>query len=137
MSEVVACDFSGVGCEDKFARELEAEHVHMNSQSHLSLTAASLVRENLQLRQALLNQKQEFVGKLEDQGVKLCSQDELLQAQERKIHDLQKLLQDHETTSWQLSSSGSRWVSRLSRVPVQSQPLSFILQYTCRLLFRC
>ena len=96
--EDVACEFSGVGCEDKFVRELEAEHVHMNSQSHLSLTAASLVRENLQLRQALLNQKQEFVGKLEDQGVKLCSQDELLQAQERKIHDLQKLLQNQEKT---------------------------------------
>ena len=33
--EEVACEFSGVGCEDKFVRELKEEHVHMNSQSLL------------------------------------------------------------------------------------------------------
>ena len=126
--EVVACDFSGVGCEDKFARELEAEHVHMNSQSHLSLTAASLVRENLQLRQALLNQKQEFVGKLEDQGVKLCSQDELLQAQERKIHDLQKLLQDQEKTIQHLDEELQAFREKQQKYVVELKGVAMSLQ---------
>ena len=92
--EEIACEFSGVGCKDKFARELEAEHVQNNSQSHLSSTAAALVRENLLLQQKLLDQKQMFEGKLEDQEKKLLKQDKLLQAQERKIHDQQKLLLD-------------------------------------------
>ena len=96
--EEVACEFSGVGCEDKCARELKEEHVHMNSQSHLSLTAASLVRENLLLQQKLLDQKQEFEGKLEDQEKKLQKQDKLLQAQKNKTQDQQKSLQNHETT---------------------------------------
>ena len=71
--EVVACELSGVGCEDRFVRELEAEHVQNNSQSHLSSTATALVRENLLLQQKLLDQKQEFEGKLEDQEKKLQS----------------------------------------------------------------
>ena len=31
--EEVACEFSGVGCEDRFLRENEEEHIHQKSQS--------------------------------------------------------------------------------------------------------
>ena len=126
--EEVACEFSGVGCEDKFVRELKEEHVQMNNQSHLSLTAASLVRENLQLWQALLNKKQEFVGKLEDQGVKLCSQDELLQAQERKIHDLQKLLQDQEKMIQHLDEELQAFREKQQKYVVELKGVAMSLQ---------
>ena len=100
----------------------------MNSQSHLSLTAASLVREKLQLRQTLLNQKQEFVRKLEDQGVKLCSQDELLQAQERKIHDLQKLLQDQEKTIQHLDEELQAFREKQQEYVVELKGVAMSLQ---------
>ena len=113
--EDVACEFSGVGCEDRFPRENEEEHIYHKSQSHLSMTAATLVTVNQQLQHRVQEQQdkiQDLEKKVQDQHQKIQDQDQKiqdqdqaqnmqyqekkLQKQDQKIQDLQKTLQAKE-----------------------------------------
>ena len=51
--EEVECEFSSVGCDDRFIREDQDEHSRQNSQKHLSLTASLAVETKEQLQQKL------------------------------------------------------------------------------------
>ena len=88
--EEVACEFSGVGCEDSFLRENEEEHIHQKSQSHLSMTAATLVTVNQQLQHRVQEQQdkiQDLEKKIQDQDQKIQDQDQVqkIQDQDQKI----------------------------------------------------
>ena len=48
--EEVGCEFSGVGCDDRFIREDQEEHTRQNSQKHLTLTASLAVETKEQLQ---------------------------------------------------------------------------------------
>ena len=95
--EEVACEFSGVGCEDRFLRENEEEHIHQKSQSHLSMTAATLVTVNQQLQHRVQEQQdniQDLEKKLQDQDQKILDQDQNIQDQNKKILDQYQKLQN-------------------------------------------
>ena len=72
--EEVECEFSGVGCEERFRREDQEEHTRQNSQKHLTLTA-SLAK---QLQQ-----------KLEEQDKK-HREEELTLRKKMEEHELEK-----------------------------------------------
>ena len=85
--EEVGCEFSGVGCDDRFRREDQEEHTRQNGQIHLTLTASLAVETKEQLQQKLLEQDE----KLKEQEKKLIEQ-------EKEIEDLnkaQQVLQQH------------------------------------------
>ena len=112
--EEVKCEFSDVGCEERFIREDQEEHTRQNYQRHLSLMAASTAETNRQMEKKLDNQIQKFekltleyeqkfqerfqqeqqlklkVGQLEQT---LVEQQQKMQDQEQK---LQQKLQDQE-----------------------------------------
>ena len=102
--EEVACEFSGVGCEDRFLRENEEEHIHQKSQSHLSMTAATLVTVNQQLQHRVQEQQdkiqdlekkiQDLEKKIQDQDQKILDQDQNMQDQNKKILDQDQKLQN-------------------------------------------
>ena len=74
--EEVGCEFSGVGCEERFRREDQEEHTRQNSQKHLTL-AASLAK---QLQQKL--EEQENKHREEKQVLKMK-----IEEQEKKIEE--------------------------------------------------
>ena len=46
LLEEITCEFSDVGCKQRFNRENQEEHVLENTQQHLSLAASQLVHSN-------------------------------------------------------------------------------------------
>ena len=104
--EEVVCEFSGMGCDKRFRREDQEEHIRQNSLKHLFMTAAASFKMNQKLQQKLLEeetklqkqegklQKQE--GKLQEQEGKLQEQEEKLQEQEGKLQEQEGKLQEQE-----------------------------------------
>ena len=83
--EEVGCEFSGLGCEERFKREDQEEHTRQNSQKHLTLTAS------------LAKQLQK---KLEEQDKKHREEELMLrkkmEKQEKKIEELEKKQREEE-----------------------------------------
>ena len=115
--EKVGCEFSGVGCDDRFRREDEKEHTKQNSQKHLTLTASLAVETKEQLQQKFLEQgkkhKEEEVKlnkkieklekkiaeeekKLKEEVLKLQRQEKKLGEQEKKLGEQEKKLGEQE-----------------------------------------
>ena len=95
--EDVGCDFSGVGCDDRFRREDQEEHTRQNSQKHLTMTASLAVETKEQIQQKLLEQdkkhkeeEEKLRQKIEEQEKKLHEQEEKLNEQEKKLEKLEK-----------------------------------------------
>ena len=102
--EEVECEFSGVGCDGKFRREDQEEHIRQNNQKHLAMTATTSVKMNQKLQQKLLEQEeklQEQEEKLQEKQQeqelkfknKFEEQEMRFQVLEQKFH---KLLQEQE-----------------------------------------
>ena len=80
----VECEFSGVGCEERFRREDQEEHTRQNSQKHLTLTASLAkqlqqeleeqdkkhMEEELTLRKKMEKQEKELEKKMVEQDKK-------------------------------------------------------------------
>ena len=81
--EKVGCEFSGVGCDDRFRRENQEEHTRQNSQKHLTLTASLAVETKEQLQQKLLEQDKKH--KEEEEKLR-----QKIEEQEKKIEELAK-----------------------------------------------
>ena len=87
--EEVECEFSGMGCDGKFRREDQEEHIRQNNQKHLAMTAATSVKMSqklLEQEEKLLEQELKFKNKFEEQEMRF-------QVLEQKFH---KLLQEQE-----------------------------------------
>ena len=109
--EEVECEFSGVGCDDRFRREVQEEHTRQNSQKHLTLTASLAVETKEQLQQKLLEQdekhneeREKLKRKVEEENVKvdikLQNQDQKhMEVEERlrqKVQELEKKTEEQE-----------------------------------------
>ena len=99
--EEVGCEFSGVGCNDRFRREVQEEHKRQNSQKHLTLTASLAVEAKEQLQQKLLEQdkkqgrgEERLRRKAEEQENKLKEEEKKLQSQERKLREQGKKIEE-------------------------------------------
>ena len=78
--EEVGCEFSGVGCDDRFRREDQEEHTRQNSQKHLTLTASLAVETKEQFQQKLLEQDK----KHKEEEEKLRKK---IEGQEKKVEE--------------------------------------------------
>ena len=65
--EEVQCVFSSAGCQAKFTRENEDEHMDQNTQKHLALMPAATLRISQDFEQKLQEQQEVFEKKLEQQ----------------------------------------------------------------------
>ena len=112
--EEVKCEFSDVGCGERFRREDQEEHTRQNYQRHLSLMAASTAEMNRQMEKKLDNQIQKFekltleyehkfqerFQQEQELKLKVGQQEQTLVEQQLKVQDqeqkLQQKLQDQE-----------------------------------------
>ena len=62
--QVVDCDFSYAGCNEKLLREDMEKHIEENTQKHLALMAAASMKMNREFEQKLQEQRDEFRGYL-------------------------------------------------------------------------
>ena len=88
--EDVECEFSGVGCEDRFSREEQEDHTRKNSRKHLNLTASLAVETREQLQDQLAKyreREQNLTQKLGEQDQKLKEQNQKLKEQEQKMEE--------------------------------------------------
>ena len=88
--EEVACQFVSVGCEDRFLRENEEDHMIQNTQSHLSMMSARLVTvdQRSACRERLQNEEvQKFKDDVEQQ---MNEKDRRLQEQAETINHLER-----------------------------------------------
>ena len=65
--EEVQCVFNSAGCQAKFIRENEDEHMDQNTQKHLALMPAATLRISQDFEQKLEEQQEVFGQKLEEQ----------------------------------------------------------------------
>ena len=86
----VGCEFSGVGCGDRFRREDQEEHTRQNSQTHLTLTAFSTMETKEKLQQKLLKHDEKHKEEEEKLKQKIEELEKKLDEQEKKL-DMQKL----------------------------------------------
>ena len=96
--EEIACEFSGVGCIQRFKREKEEEHVQENTQQHLSLAASQAIGTQQQLQHHQV-QFEEVQENLEEDNQK---QNNCLKEVEEKImediRDLRNIGQQQQQT---------------------------------------
>ena len=121
--EEIGCEFSGVGCEERFRREDQEDHIRQNSQKHLTLTASAaknlldwsikdkeekqlLKQTEEQHEQMLVEQerrlieqerksiKQEQMQKQQEQ--KLMEQEQKSKEQEQKLEEQKQKLEEQE-----------------------------------------
>ena len=83
--EEIDCSFKHTGCDAKFRREEEEQHMKVNSQTHLAMMATSMARMS-----------QEFQRKFHEQEEKLQTQERKLEEQERKLQEQERKLQQQE-----------------------------------------
>ena len=125
--EEVGCEFSGVGCDDRFIREDQEEHTRQNSQKHLTLTASVAVGTKEQLQQKLLEQdekhneeREKLKRKVEEEDanvdIKLQNQHQKhMEVEERlrqKVQELEKKTKEQES---KLEEQGKKLRKKLAQ----------------------
>ena len=97
--EEVGCEFSGVGCEERFRREDQEEHTTQNSQKHLTLTA-SLAQQLLQKleKQDKKHSEEELMmkKKIEEQEKKMEEHEKKIEQRERKMEEQDKKMEQQD-----------------------------------------
>ena len=90
--EEVECEFSDVGCVDRFRREDKEPHTTKNSQKHLILTASLAVQTREDFQEEL--QEQDNKHKAEEQKLKqkIEEQDKVIREQQQKLNEAEKKL---------------------------------------------
>lgn len=111
--EETQCQFSQVGCEAKFLRENEEQHMRENTSKHLSMMAAGMAKMSEAFQGALKEQEENFVKVLRQQEMRF---EELLQEQvmmfEEKLqeqkNDMKDKLREQEEKLEELEQNVSR-----------------------------
>ena len=87
--QVVDCDFSYAGCNEKLLREDMEKHIEENTQKHLALMAAASMKMSREFEQKLQEQRDEFRGYLEQKeretAEQLKQKDEQTKAVEERL----------------------------------------------------
>ena len=80
--EEVQCVFSSAGCQAKFIRENEDEHMDQNTQKRLALMPAATLRISQDFEQKLQEQQEGFEKKLEQKDEQINHVEQKLQEQQ-------------------------------------------------------
>ena len=87
--QVVDCDFSYAGCDEKLQRQHMEKHIEENTQKHLALMAAASMKMSREFEQKLQEQRDEFQGYLEQKERETAEQlklkDEQVKAVEKRL----------------------------------------------------
>ena len=83
--EEVQCVFGNEGCQAKFIRENEDEHMDQNTQKHLALMPAATLRINQDFERKLQEQQEVFEKKLEQNDKQIKRIEQKLQVFEKKL----------------------------------------------------
>ena len=95
--EEVGCEFSGVGCEERFRREDQEEHTRQNSQKHLTLTASLAKQLQQELKKhreeewMLKKKMEEQEKKMEEQNMVIEELNNVLKEQEQKLKEQKEI----------------------------------------------
>ena len=103
--EEVQCVFSGAGCQAKFIRENEDEHMDQNTQKHLALMPAATLRISQDFEQKLQEQQEVFEKKMKQQkeehdermqqlGKQLQQKDEQVEQNRESQKELQEQMKE-------------------------------------------
>ena len=98
LLEEISCEFSDVGCNQRFNREKQEEHVQENTQHHLSLAASQAIGTQQQLQQHQIQLK-EVKESLEEDNQKQNSS--LKEVEEKIMEDrrgLRNIVQQQQQT---------------------------------------
>ena len=100
--EEVECEFSDVGCVDRFRREDKEPHTTKNSHKHLILTASLAVQTREDFQEEL--QKQDNKHKAEEQKLKqkIEEQEKVIREQQQKLNEAEKKLMEHKKLIYDL-----------------------------------
>jgi len=104
----VWCNLSDLGCNEKYPREEEEDHMRGNVSEHLSLTALKVIEAKKLLEEKCWDQEgkiTELNKKLEEQERKLKEQEHKLKEQECKLKDQEAELEDGKDKLQQQSES--------------------------------
>ena len=88
--QVVDCDFSYAGCNEKLQRQDMEKHLEENTQKHLALMAAESIKMRQEFEKKLQEQRDEFQGYLEQK------ESDLFQQLQRKDTQIDKSLQEQQ-----------------------------------------
>ena len=128
--EEVQCVFGNEGCQAKFIRENEDEHMDHNTQKHLALIPAATLRINQDFEQKLQEQQEVFERKLEQKDEQIKHVEQKLDKHNREFHEQQqkefqetlkvkdekiKKLEDQLQTNGQVIEQQQRAISQLCR----------------------
>ncbi len=115
--EEVECEFSSVGCDGQFIREDQDQHARQNSQKHLTLTTSLVV-----------NIKNDFQRKMENQEHKIQEQERMLREQEKRLEQQEKTLEQQEKTFEQQEKILGEQLTKLEEKDKEVTELKFSLQ---------
>jgi len=83
--QVIECDFSYAGCNEKVQRQDMEKHVEENTQKHLALVAAASMKTNREFEKKLQDQQDEFRGYLEQKERETAEQLKQIKAVEERL----------------------------------------------------
>ena len=90
--QVVDCDFSYAGCNEKLQRQDMEKHVEENTQNHLALMAAATMKLSREFEQKVQKQQEKFQEQLQlmkqDLEVKLQQKDTQIQVLDEKLSEM-------------------------------------------------
>ena len=125
--EEVQCVFSGAGCQAKFIRENEDEHMDQNTQKHLALMPAATLRISQKLQEQqevsekkMKQQKEEHQQKQEQLGGQL---QELLTQIDKQSREFQELMKERDA---QIKALEEQQIRNRQLIEQQQQAISQI-----------
>ena len=98
LLEEISCEFSDVGCNQRFNREKQEEHVQENTQHHLSLAASQAIGTQQQLQQHQIQLKEVKESLEEDNQKQNSSLKEVEEKIMEDMRDLRNIVQQQQQT---------------------------------------
>ena len=95
LLEGITCEFSDVGCKQRFNRENQEEHVLENTQQHLSLAASQAIGTHQQLQHHQIQLKEKLEEDNQKQNINLKEVEENIM---EDIRGLRNIVQQQQQT---------------------------------------
>ena len=129
--EEVQCVFSDAGCQAKFIRENEDEHMNQNTQKHLTMMPAATLRISQDFKRKLQEQQDMFRKKLEQQKEEHEHLGGQLQQNNKQIKQVVQKLDKQSREIEKLREQQNDYQDHLKKKDVQIKALEEIIRQIC------
>ena len=131
--EEVQCVFSGAGCQAKFKRENEDEHMDQNTQKHLALMPAATLKTSQDFERKLQEQQEVFEKKLveKDEQVKQKLEKQSQEFQEQlggQQKEFQQQLQQRDDQIRKVQADGKEKEERIKMIQLRNEELQQLVE---------